>query len=213
MPHPMNDRDWSRLARYVGPEASDAEREATRQWIAVDETGERARALEDAAASWNAAALPSKAWHANSAWQKLARRLATAGENEGVILFDGVCNLCNAWVRFVIARDPSARFVFAPLQSDSSREMLRRFGTRPDMDLRSVIVISGGKVYDRSTAILSVIRRLGGAWKLLYALIVLPRPLRDSLYDWIARRRYGWFGVMTRCPLPTPAMRARFVGE
>ncbi len=127
-----------------------------------------------------------------------------------VILFDGVCNLCNGFVRFVIARDPAARFRFAALQSDSARRLLARLdglGGIPD----SVVLVDRGRVYTRSSAALRIARGLPFPWSLARALIVVPRPLRDWVYDRVARHRYRWFGRKDVCMMPTPDSRARFL--
>jgi predicted DCC family thiol-disulfide oxidoreductase YuxK len=146
--------------------------------------------------------------------------LATGG---AVVLFDGVCNLCNASVLFVIDRDPRGRFAFAPLQSEAAARLLAKRGYRgagaggapggvPGAALSSVLLVEGDRVYERSTAALRVARRLAGAWPLLYAFVAVPRPIRDTVYDWIARNRYRWFGKGEACRIPTPELRARFVG-
>ena len=127
-----------------------------------------------------------------------------------VILFDGVCNLCNGFVRFVIARDLAARFRFAALQSDSARRLLARLdglGGIPD----SVVLVDRGRVYTRSSAALRIARGLPFPWSLARALIVVPRPLRDWVYDRVARHRYRWFGRKDTCIVPTPDLRARFL--
>jgi predicted DCC family thiol-disulfide oxidoreductase YuxK len=126
-----------------------------------------------------------------------------------VILFDGVCNLCNRAVQFVIARDPAARFQFAPLQSAAAVRLLESVdaGELPD----SVVLLEDGRVWTRSTAALRVARRLRFPWPAAYLLIAIPRPLRDWVYNVVARNRYGWFGKRAACMLPTPALRARFL--
>jgi len=127
-----------------------------------------------------------------------------------VILFDGVCNLCNGFAQFVIARDPAGRFQFAALQSDSARRLLARldgFGGVSD----SVVLVDGGRVYTRSSAVLRIARGLRFPWPLARALIIVPRPLRDWVYDLVARHRYRWFGRKDVCMMPTTEMRARFL--
>ena len=127
-----------------------------------------------------------------------------------VILFDGVCNLCNGFVQFVIARDPAARFHFAALQSESARRLLARvdgLGEVPD----SVVLVDRGRIYTRSSAALRIARGLPFPWSLARALIVVPRPLRDWVYDRVARHRYRWFGRKDTCMVPTPDVRARFL--
>lgn len=128
------------------------------------------------------------------------------------ILFDGVCNLCNGFVRFVIDRDPAARFRFAAVTSPAAAEVLRHAGvTAPLPD--SMILVEDGRAYFRSDAPLRVARGLRFPWPLLYALIVVPRFIRDRLYDVIAARRYRWFGRRDTCMVPTPDLRGRFLDE
>ena len=129
-----------------------------------------------------------------------------------VILFDGVCNLCNAFVQFVIARDPAGRFRFASLQSDVARRLLGAIGhsideTAPD----TIILIEDGRLFTRSTAALRVARRLRFPWPLAFALTAIPRPLRDAVYRFVAHRRYRWFGQRAVCMMPAPELRDRFL--
>ena len=138
--------------------------------------------------------------------------MASLESGKAVILFDGVCNLCNAWVLFVIDRDPGARFAFAPLQGDVAAALLRerRYQSRPDFPA-SIVLIEEGRVYDRSTAVLRIFRRLTGLWPALSVLLAIPRVPRDLVYDWCARRRYRWFGRLEACRLPTAELRSRFL--
>jgi len=126
------------------------------------------------------------------------------------VLFDGVCNLCNGAVLFVIDRDPRGVFRFAALQSDEARRLLAAHGRRAP-DLSSILLLEAGRVYERSTAALRIARRLTGLWPLLYAFVAVPRPLRDAVYDWVARNRYRWFGRQEACRVPTPELRERFL--
>jgi predicted DCC family thiol-disulfide oxidoreductase YuxK len=128
----------------------------------------------------------------------------------GVILFDGVCNLCNASVNFVIDRDPASYFRFAALQSDSGRALLRRHGL-DDGRVTGVVLISDSRAYTGSAAAVRIARHLRGAWKLLAALIIVPPFLRDAAYGLVARRRYRWFGKTDTCRVPTPELRERFL--
>jgi predicted DCC family thiol-disulfide oxidoreductase YuxK len=127
-----------------------------------------------------------------------------------VILFDGVCNLCNGSVDFVIRRDAAAVFRFASLQSEAGRALLRKHGL-PDDDLDTMVLVDEAGVHTRSTAALRIVRRLRAPWPLLYACIVLPRPLRDAAYRLVARNRYRWFGRRETCRLPSPSEQGRFL--
>ena len=127
-----------------------------------------------------------------------------------VVLFDGVCNLCNATVNFLIDRDPDGVFRFGALQSEAARPLLHRHGLSAT-ELSSVVLIEDGHVYTRSTAALRIARRLPGLWPLLQVFYAVPTPLRDLVYDVIARNRYRWFGKRDACRVPTPDLRARFL--
>ena len=133
-----------------------------------------------------------------------------AADPNPILLFDGVCNLCNGAVRFAIARDPRARLRFAPLQSDAGRALLLRHDLPPDA-LETVVLVDGEGVHTRSTAMLRLLRELGPPWSWLWPLVAIPRPLRDALYGWVARNRYRWFGRRAECMIPTPEQRARFL--
>jgi predicted DCC family thiol-disulfide oxidoreductase YuxK len=128
----------------------------------------------------------------------------------GVVLFDGVCNFCNGTVKFIIARDPHAYFGFAALQSPTARRLLERCAS-PPRAADSLVLVEQGKCYTRSTAALGIVRRLRRPWCLLYGLIVVPRPIRDALYDWLARNRYRWFGKRDECLVPDTDTRSRFL--
>jgi predicted DCC family thiol-disulfide oxidoreductase YuxK len=131
-----------------------------------------------------------------------------------LVLFDGVCNLCNGVVNFVIDRDPDAVFRFASLQSGAGQAAIRAHGgptTSGDPD--TIVLVENGRLFERSTAALRIARRLRGPWKLLFLFAVVPRPLRDAVYKWVARNRYRWFGKADMCRVPTPALRARFLED
>ena len=126
------------------------------------------------------------------------------------ILFDGVCNLCNGFVQFVVARDPQARFRFAALSSDAAQSLLRQSRvTLPLPD--SMVLVEDGALYLRSDAPLRIARGLTFPWPLLYGFVVVPRFIRDRVYDFIAARRYQWFGRRDVCMVPTPDLRRRFL--
>ncbi|MBI5094727.1 MAG: DUF393 domain-containing protein [Candidatus Hydrogenedentes bacterium] len=127
-----------------------------------------------------------------------------------IILFDGACNLCNAWVDFILNRDPAGKFRFAALQSDAGRNLLARY-SRSAEDLDTVFLIEGGACYDKSTAVLRITRQLGGVCLVMYAFIAVPRPIRDAVYTFIARRRYQWFGKRDTCRTPTAGESERFI--
>ena len=129
-----------------------------------------------------------------------------------MILFDGVCNLCNRFVQFVIARDPSGVFQFATLQSPAALRLLAS-DSAPASLRDSVVLVEDSRVSTRSMAALRIARRLRFPWPLAYGLVVIPRPIRDALYDLVARRRYRWFGRRDTCMVPTPELRARFLTE
>jgi predicted DCC family thiol-disulfide oxidoreductase YuxK len=133
----------------------------------------------------------------------------TSLSTESVVLFDGVCNLCSGAVQFVIERDPKARFKFASLQSAYGQQQLLHVGIQ-SQSLYSIILIHDGKFYQRSDAALEIARHLTGGWPLLYGFKIVPRFLRDSVYNFIARHRYHWFGKKDACWLPTPELKARF---
>lgn len=127
-----------------------------------------------------------------------------------VVLFDGVCNLCNSSVRFIIKRDHAGVFKFAPLQSATSKSILKDCGL-PAESLDTFILVEDGKCFVRSEAALRVARRLGGAWGLLYAFMIIPRPIRDYVYGIVAGHRYKWFGKRDQCMVPRPGDQERFL--
>lgn len=128
-----------------------------------------------------------------------------------LVLFDGVCNLCNSFVQFVIRRDPAGKIRFASLQSDFGRNLLKTHGLDPDI-LHSVIAVEEGVLYQRSDAALRVANHLSGFWPIFTVLKVIPRFLRDTVYNTIASSRYRWFGRRDACMVPDASMRSRFVG-
>ena len=132
---------------------------------------------------------------------------------QSIILFDGVCNLCNGAVQFIIERDATAQFHFAALQSDFGQQILQQFKL-PTAALDTIILIENGQAFTRSTAALRIARRLDNVgWRVFgkVALAIVPRFVRDFFYNLIARNRYRMFGKQTECWLPTPELRARFL--
>ncbi|MEY4935135.1 MAG: hypothetical protein RIS64_1494 [Bacteroidota bacterium] len=130
--------------------------------------------------------------------------------SSSIILFDGVCNLCDGVVQFVLKKDKKARFRFAALQSERGTALLKQFGLSTT-NYNSFVLIESGRVYQKSTAALQVLKGLGGVWMLLYAFMIVPRPIRDAIYDRVARNRYRFFGKKDECMLPTAEIRARFL--
>jgi predicted DCC family thiol-disulfide oxidoreductase YuxK len=129
-----------------------------------------------------------------------------------IVLFDGVCNLCNAFVTFLIDRDRGDALRFASLQSPFARDLLQRLGRAvPSGDPDSVVVVDGTEVRERSDAALHIVRHLPAPWRWLGALRVVPRPLRDAVYRFVARHRYAVFGRTAQCRVPTPELRRRFL--
>ena len=130
--------------------------------------------------------------------------------HDRVIVFDGICNWCNAWVNFTIDRDPRGIFKFGTLQSEPAQQILRELRL-PAEDFETFLLLENGHVFTKSTAALRIVRHLSGLWPLLYLGIVIPRPLRDALYDYVARRRYRWMGKSETCRVPTRTESDRFV--
>lgn len=129
---------------------------------------------------------------------------------EHLLLYDGVCNLCNGWVQFIIKKDRKAKFRFSSLQSEAARDILAAFGLQAS-DFDSVVYIHAGKYYLRSTAVLLVLRELGGGWRLFYVFRIVPRSLRDFVYNIVAKTRYRIFGKRETCMVPTEALKQRFL--
>ena len=126
-----------------------------------------------------------------------------------IILFDGDCNFCDSSVQFIMKRDRRATFKFTSLQSEQGQKLLRKYNVPNDID--SFVIIEHPKCYLKSTAALRVCKQLDGAWKLLSIFLVVPRPIRDFVYDIIAKNRYKWFGTKQSCMIPTAEQRKRFL--
>jgi len=126
-----------------------------------------------------------------------------------IILFDGVCNFCNWNVQFIIHHDPKAFFLFAPLQSDAGQRLQQKHHISLEED--SIVLFENGQYYTHSTAIFKIVRRLNGLYPILYVLIIIPKPIRDYLYRFIARNRYNWFGKSNSCMIPSHKDKARFL--
>lgn len=135
--------------------------------------------------------------------------IVTTYTTKSIILFDGVCNLCNASVQFIIKRDKSNYFRFAALQSETGKAMANKFGVSAYAS--SVILIEGEKKYSESTAALRIAKKLRGLWPLLYLFIIIPPPIRNGIYRIIAKNRYSWFGKKDECMVPSPEQTHKFI--
>lgn len=127
-----------------------------------------------------------------------------------IVLFDGVCNLCNGAVRFIYPRDQWANLLFASLQSEYGQHILEKYDL-PIVEFDTILFLEGEQLYTQSTAILRIVRFLRFPWPLTRIFILIPRFIRDAVYAWISRNRYRWFGQLDVCPVPPPDMQARFI--
>ncbi|WKK77835.1 DCC1-like thiol-disulfide oxidoreductase family protein [Marivirga salinae] len=125
-----------------------------------------------------------------------------------IIFFDGVCNLCNGAINFIIDRDKKGHFKFAPLQSNVAKNYVSQ---QIINNTDSIILWKADQLYSKSTAALKIARHLDGAWKGLYVLIIIPKFIRDFVYDIIAKKRYKWFGKRDSCRMPTKDIKNRFL--
>ena len=130
--------------------------------------------------------------------------------DQRLVLFDGVCNFCNAAVLFIVDRDPRERFLFAPLESDVGQATLKKHGCREDLDC--VVLVENEQAYTCSTAALRIARGLRFPWPLFFYLgMLVPKLIRNWMYRYFAAHRYQWFGESDQCRIPTPSMRRRMV--
>jgi predicted DCC family thiol-disulfide oxidoreductase YuxK len=137
--------------------------------------------------------------------------MVTMPEAASVVLFDGVCNVCNSAVNFIIDRDAIGRFRFASLQSEAGRRLCKTYGVPFELD--SIALIEGDQAYTESAAVLRIARGLDGLWPALFSLAIMPRPVRDRMYRYFAAHRYDWFGKTEVCRVPTPDVLQRFLAE
>lgn len=150
-----------------------------------------------------------------AALKSVAGRLREGGKvaeipNQPVVLFDGVCNLCDKTVQFIIDRDRSETFLFASLQSAAGRRILEAVGF-PVERFDTMVLVEGGRAYTKSSAALRIVRRLSGLWPLVYGFVLVPKAIRDMAYTTVSRNRYKWFGVRDECRIPTPELKSRFL--
>ncbi|OIQ36107.1 MAG: thiol-disulfide oxidoreductase [Bacteroidetes bacterium MedPE-SWsnd-G1] len=127
-----------------------------------------------------------------------------------LILFDGICNLCNSSVQFVLKKDKNKQFIFASIQSDAAKEILLQF-SKNNSDLDSIYLIYKGRLYTKSSAILRIGNLLGGFYALVIIFWIVPKPIRNWAYDFIAKNRYEWYGKKDACMIPTPEIKNRFL--
>ncbi len=128
---------------------------------------------------------------------------------ERLIFYDGHCNLCSFWVKFVLQADTKRRFHFAALQTETARRLVDRYGKLDNLE--SVVLWERDRISTRSTAALRILWLLGGVWRLTGALYIIPRLLRDPIYDFVAKRRYVWFGRRDQCAIVDESVRDRFI--
>jgi predicted DCC family thiol-disulfide oxidoreductase YuxK len=130
--------------------------------------------------------------------------------NKKIVLFDGVCNLCSNSVQFILKRDKKNQFLFGSLQGKAGQEYLAKFNL-PANTFNSFMLVEGDTLYTRSAAALRMLKYLGGGWPLLYAFIIIPKFIRDGVYNLVAKNRYKWFGKKEACWIPAPALKAKFL--
>ncbi len=137
--------------------------------------------------------------------------MTSPANTHAVLLFDGVCNLCNGFVQFILLRDKGGYFQFASLQSEEGQKLLEEHGLEPDA-LDTVVLIEDGQAFTHSEVALRVGPRLDGFWSWVRIFRILPAGFRDWVYNWVARNRYRWFGKKDQCMLPRPEWKGRFLG-
>lgn len=133
-----------------------------------------------------------------------------SNHEEYIILFDGVCNLCNSSINFIIKHDPKRIFRYAAMQSGTGRKLKAQFKIQND-DPDTVILVKNNEVYEKSDAVFKILSKLPGAFKMLYLFIFLPRFIRDFFYDLIAANRYKFFGKKDTCMIPAPEIKELFL--
>lgn len=130
---------------------------------------------------------------------------------DSVVLFDGVCNVCNSAVNFIIDRDREGRFRFASLQSEAGRRLCKAHGIPLELD--SIALVEGDRAYTESDAVLRIAKGLDGLWPALFSFVLLPRVARDRAYRYFAAHRYAWFGKLEACRVPTSDVLRRFLTD
>lgn len=125
-----------------------------------------------------------------------------------IVFYDGLCGFCDQSVQFLLRIDRRKRLFFAPLQGSTAKNLLDPTLTQ---DLDSIVFLSQGNVRQRSSAILAILQTVGGAWRLTWPLSIIPRFLRDGVYQILAQNRYRWFGRLDQCRLPSTSQKSRFL--
>lgn len=131
-------------------------------------------------------------------------------QNQPLLLFDGICNLCNNSINFVIRHDKHQKFKFASLQSDAAKQILLQLN-ETNSNINSIVLIYNNSIYYKSSAILKLFSILGGFYSLSSIFYIFPKKMRDMLYDYIARNRYKWYGKRESCMIPTKELKSRFI--
>ncbi|NND16854.1 MAG: thiol-disulfide oxidoreductase DCC family protein [Eudoraea sp.] len=131
--------------------------------------------------------------------------------NKQIILFDGVCNLCNRFVQWIIKRDKNDAFRFAPLESKIGQQLLQEHNLNPDAMDTIVLIQPFSGHYTKSTAALKIGSTIGGIYRIFSLFWIFPAFLRDPVYDWVARNRYKWYGKQDKCMVPTAELKAKFL--
>lgn len=131
---------------------------------------------------------------------------------KSIILFDGVCNLCNSSIDFILKRDKGNRFLVGSLQEEPGKTLLLRYHAKADY-LDSLVLLENEKIFFKSTAALKIARNLSGLWPLFYGFILIPAFIRDPIYDWIGKNRYRWFGRRNTCRIPTQEEKSKFLTQ
>lgn len=131
-------------------------------------------------------------------------------ELKPIIIFDGVCNLCNATVNFIIQRDKSCKLQFTPVQSQASIYLQKKYSINL-FEMETIVLIKNGVVYTKSDAVIQIAKYLDGRWKFIFFIKFFPKFLRDRVYSMIATNRYNWFGKKKSCMVPSENIKNRFL--
>lgn len=132
--------------------------------------------------------------------------------SKSIIFFDGICNLCNGSINFILKRDRNNQFLVGALQDDFSKKILSFYTIHPDY-MESLILLEGSNLYIKSSAALRIAKKLNGLWPVFYIFIAIPQGIRDRIYDWIGRNRYRWFGKKNTCRVASPTEHAKFLSQ